>query len=114
ELRKRLTGQRQFDDRIDDRMPLGFVTIRRPARYCGADNVAHMLGTYFEVSTNGCRQVIQLFTHDLTALVAADTDHRLNALTVAQVGQRAEHKARSRALPKVRATAHGKWYAQFL
>src|SRR5215475_12820011 len=113
-LGERLTGPRQFDDGINDRMPLGFVAIRRPARHCVADNVAHMLGTYFEVSTNGGRQVIQLFTHDLTALVAAHTAHRLHALTVAQVGQRAEYKARSRALPKVRASAHGKCYAQFL
>ena len=57
---------------------------------------------------------MQLFTHDLSALVAADTAHRLSALTVTQVGQRAEHKARSRALPKVGAATHGKWYAQFL
>src|SRR6516165_4147798 len=94
-------------------MPLGFLAIRRAARHCVADNVTHMLGTHFKIAANGGRQAVELITHNLTTLVAADATHRLSALAIAQVEQRAVHEARSRALPQVGAAPHGKRYAQF-
>src|SRR5262245_27845416 len=95
-------------------MPLRLLPPRHPPRHRVTDNVAQMSCAYLEIATNSDWQTIQLVTYDLPAFVATDSAHCLCTLTVSQVGQRAQHEPRSRALQQVGTAAHSKGYAQFL